>query len=67
MQCTTTSVNVLKKWGFFNVSMEFKETLNMLQWIEIFNVIFIDFLRLKSLREMYTGFFCGHYQYNPVM
>lgn len=47
--------------------MEFKETLNMLQWIEIFNVIFNDFLHLKSLREMYTGFFCGHYQYNPVM
>lgn len=45
---------------FFNVSMEFKETLYMLQWIEIFNVIFNDFLLLKSLREMNTvqlGFF----------
>lgn len=50
--------------------MEFKETLYMLQWIEIFNVIFNDFFHLKSLREMNTVqlvFFCGHSQYNPVM
>lgn len=59
-----------KSFFFFNVSMEFKETLYMLKWIEIFNVIINDFLHLKSLREMNTVqlvFFCGHSQYNSVM
>lgn len=55
-----------KCWVFLMCLWSLKK-LYMLKWIEIFNVIFNDFLRLKSLREMYTGFFCGHYQYNPVM